>query len=167
MERCLILLCAARKQVDDDDKEEEETEEMGLALMRDLSARVKKKVKCAMCFFLKLLCSLLLSMKYICRKRAHATMRMCMLQMRVSLSLCLSFSLSLSLSLLPTFLAFTFLIPQSQLRGRLTRVRSAPRSRLLVLHQRVQQLELFPASLAPVVRTVRSVSSGFALVAAP
>lgn len=97
---------------------------------------------------------------------ARARMRMCMLQMRVSLSLCLSLSLSLFLSLSAFHPPRFTLIPQSQLRG-LTRVRSALRSRLLVLHQRVQQLELFPESLAPVVRTVRSVSSGFALVAAP
>ena len=89
------------------------------------------------------------------------------LQMRVSLSFFLSLFLSLSLSLSFSSVSTLTLIPQSQLRG-LTRERSALRSRLLVFHQRVQQPELFPTSLASVVHIVRSVSSpsAFVLVAA-
>jgi hypothetical protein len=52
MECCLILLllCAARKRVGDDEDDKEE-EEMGLVLMRDLSARSRTLKESKVCVF--------------------------------------------------------------------------------------------------------------------
>lgn len=54
MECCLILLllCAARKRVGDDNEDDEEKEEeMGLVLMRDLSARSRTLKESKACVF--------------------------------------------------------------------------------------------------------------------
>jgi len=55
MECCLILLllCAARKRVGDDneDNDDEKEEEMGLVLMRDLSARSRTLKERKACVF--------------------------------------------------------------------------------------------------------------------
>jgi len=51
MERCLILLCPARKRVADVEEDKEEETEMGLVLMRDLSARSRALKESKMCAF--------------------------------------------------------------------------------------------------------------------